>query len=80
MTKSKAEITQALDRKFRAVVDKYAKDAKLALIIDIGNPQTPAYWWANTMDVTNEVIRAYDAAYPLARKQSTYPAILARQQ
>jgi outer membrane protein len=63
-----AEITQALDRKFRTVVDKYAKDAGLALIIDIGNPQTPAYWWANTMDVTNEVIRAYDTAYPLARK------------
>jgi len=63
-----AEITQALDKKFRTVVDKYAKDTGLALIIDIGNPQTPAFWWANTLDVTNEVIRVYDAAYPMASK------------
>jgi len=55
---------QPVERKFRAVLDKYAKDNGFNLILDIGNPQTPAYWWANAIDITNEMIRVYDAAYP----------------
>jgi outer membrane protein len=61
-----ADATQAMERKFRAVVDKYAKDNGFGLVIDVSNPQTPAFWWASALDITNEVVRAYDAAYPIA--------------
>jgi outer membrane protein len=59
-----ADTTQALLKKFRTVVDKYARDNGFGLVIDVSNPQTPAFWWANAMDITNDVVRAYDAAYP----------------
>lgn len=63
-----ADLMQTLARKFHAVVEKYAKDKEIGLVVDIGNPQTPAFWWANAMDITNDVVRAYDAAYPAAVK------------
>jgi Skp family chaperone for outer membrane proteins len=59
-----ADTMQALARKFHAVVDKYARDKELAIVVDVNSPQTPAFWWANALDITNDVVRAYDAAYP----------------
>jgi outer membrane protein len=60
-----SDTMQALARKFHTVVDKYARDKELGIVVDVGNPQTPAFWWANAMDITNDVVRAYDAAYPV---------------
>jgi Skp family chaperone for outer membrane proteins len=59
-----SDIMDALARKFHTVVDKYAKDNGFALVVDVSSPQTPAFWWASAMDITNDVVRAYDAAYP----------------
>ena len=59
-----AETSQRLVQKLRAVVDKYAKDSGFAVVFDVGSPQTQAFWWANATDITNDVVRAYDAAYP----------------
>ena len=61
-----ADTTQALLKKFRAVVDRYSRDNGFGLVIDVSNPQSPAFWWASAMDITNDVVRAYDAAYPAA--------------
>lgn len=61
-----ADTIQAIGKKFRGVVDKYARDNGFALVIDVSNPQTSAFWWGSALDITNEVVRAYDAAYPAA--------------
>jgi Skp family chaperone for outer membrane proteins len=61
-----ADTTQALLKKFRAVVGKYARDNRFGLVIDVSNPRTPSFWWANAMDIANDVVRAYDAAYSAA--------------
>jgi len=63
-----ADARQALARKFHAVVDKYARDQEIGIVVDVSNPQTPAFWWASGLDITNDVVRAYDAAYPAAGK------------
>jgi Skp family chaperone for outer membrane proteins len=60
------DLMQTFDRKFRLVLDRWAKDAGLSVVLDIGNPQTPAYWWANAVDITAEVVRAYDSLYHAA--------------
>jgi outer membrane protein len=61
-----ADTTQALLKKFRAVVDRYARDNGFGLVIDVSNPQSQTFWWASAMDITHDVVRAYDAAYPAA--------------
>jgi outer membrane protein len=60
------DIVQSIERKFHAVVDKYARDNGFGIVLDVTNPQTGAFWWGNALDITNEVVRAYDAAYPVA--------------
>jgi len=52
-------------------MDKWAKDAGLSVVLDVGNPQTPAYWWASAVDITAEAVRAYDSQYhtPPASKE-----------
>ena len=64
---------QALARKFHGVVDKYARDKEIAIVVDVSNPQTPAFWWANALDITNDVVRAYDAAYPAPTPRGQAP-------
>ena len=61
---AQADTMQELARKFHAVVDKYGKDNGFAIVLDVSNQQTPAFWWANAMDITNDVVRAYDVAHP----------------
>jgi Skp family chaperone for outer membrane proteins len=61
-----ADMMEALARKFHAVVDKYARDKEIGIVVDVSSPQTPAFWWANAMDITSEVVRAYDSEYPAA--------------
>ncbi|HUB78523.1 MAG TPA: OmpH family outer membrane protein [Bryobacteraceae bacterium] len=63
-----ADLMQSLARKFHGIVEKYAKDKDIGIVVDIGNPQTPAFWWASALDLTNDVVKAYDAAYPAAVK------------
>ena len=64
-----ADLIARLARKFHAVVDKYARDNGFGLVIDVSNPQTSAFWWASALDITNEVVRAYDAAFPTPSPQ-----------
>jgi len=66
-----ADIIQGIERKFHAVVDKYARDNGFGIVLDVTNPQTGAFWWGNALDITNEVVRAYDAAYPVATAPET---------
>ena len=61
-----ADTVQALERKFRVVVDKYARDNEFGVVLDVTDPRTPTFWWTNALDITNDVVRAYDAAYPTA--------------
>jgi outer membrane protein len=64
-----ADLMETLARKFHGVVDKYSRDNGFGLVIDVSNPQTPAFWWASALDITNEVVRAYDAAFPAPSPQ-----------
>ncbi len=63
-TQEQSDLFQTYAQKFRTVTEKYGKDNGIGLIIDVSNPQTPAFWWASAMDITNDVVRAYDAAHP----------------
>ena len=46
------------------VIGKYATDNGYSMILDIGSQQTPVIWATNTVDITTEVIKLYDANSP----------------
>ncbi len=57
-------VLQQLGQKMMGVVNKYAKDNGYTLILDVSSPQTPVVYFANGIDITTDIIQAYDKANP----------------
>jgi outer membrane protein len=57
-------ILNELGGRIMQVINKYATDNGFSMILDISSPQTPVIWASNTLDITNEVIKIYDANAP----------------
>jgi outer membrane protein len=58
------KIMQELGGKMMAVVEKYAQQNGLAMVIDVSNPQTPVLWAAQAVDITAEIVKLYDQSNP----------------
>lgn len=56
------------------VIDKYARDHSYTLILDISSQQSPVLYMANGIEVTADIVKAYDAAAPVAAP-SAAPAV-----
>ncbi len=53
-----------LGQKMMQVIDKYAVANGYSIIIDVSNPQTPVLYASNAVDITKDIIEAYDKAAP----------------
>ena len=58
------KIMQDLGGKMMAVVEKYAQQNGISMVIDVSNPQTPVLWAAQAIDITSEIVKLYDQANP----------------
>lgn len=58
------KVLNELGGRIMQVINKYSTDNGFAMILDISSPQTPVIWASNTLDITNEVIKLYDANAP----------------
>ena len=47
--------------KIMAVIDKHAKENGYSIVLDISAPQSPVLYAVNEVNITNDVIAAYDA-------------------
>lgn len=59
--------------KLMAVIDKFSKDNGFAIVLDISSPQSPVLYAVNEVNITNDVIQAYDAANPAAAPAAAAP-------
>ncbi len=59
------QIVQALGQKMMAIVQKYAQENKIAIVVDV-SPQGPVLWADPGIDITQDIIKRYDEAYPAA--------------
>ena len=66
LDEAQGKLMQELGNKMMAVVEKYATQNGFALVLDVSNPQTPVLWAASAVDITNDIVKLYDAAYPVA--------------
>jgi len=46
------------------VIDKHARDNAYTIILDVSSPQTPVLYIANGIDLTNDIVKVYDANAP----------------
>jgi outer membrane protein len=69
------DLINKIGRKMVDILDKYAKDGGYAVVLDSSSQQTPIIYEANQIDVTQDIIRLYDQAYPVkAGTPSTTPS------
>jgi outer membrane protein len=59
------EIVNRIGRKMVDILNKYSKDGGYAVVLDSSSQQTPILYEANQIDVTQDIIRLYDQAYPV---------------
>jgi len=50
-----------LGGKMMAVINKYASEKGYVIVLDVSAQNTPVLWASNTIDITRDVIAAYDA-------------------
>ena len=56
------------------VIGAIAKEASYTLILDVSSPQTPVLYATNQIDITQEIIKLYDAQAPAASVPASKPA------
>jgi outer membrane protein len=54
------EIANRIGQKMMDVIDKYAKQNGYSLIVDVSNPQSPVLWAATNVNVTKDIVDAYN--------------------
>jgi len=54
------EIANRIGGKMLEVLDKYAKQNGYSLILDVSSPQTPVLWAGPSIDLTKEMVDAYN--------------------
>jgi outer membrane protein len=59
------DLINKIGRKMVDVLDKYSKDGGYAVVLDSSSQQTPIIYEANQIDITQDIIRLYDEAYPV---------------
>ena len=73
MEEEEANIMQQLGDKLLKVIDTYARDHGLAVVLDVSNRPSPVIWAYPMIDITNDIVRLYDKAYPVAAPPPAAP-------
>lgn len=59
-------LLQQLGQKIMAVIEKYARDNSITMVVDVSSPQTPILYASPSIDITKEIIELYDKNAPSA--------------
>lgn len=63
------DVADRIGRKILEIVDRYARENGFALIVDVSAQGSNAIVWSPTVDITQDIIRLFDAANPLRTTQ-----------
>lgn len=69
------DLANQIGRKLLQTLDKYARNNGYTVILDVSNPQTPVLWAGNSVDLTKEIVDAYnmDSGVPPPAAPPTAP-------
>lgn len=60
------EVGETIGRKMMEIVDRYARENGFAVVFDVSAQTTPVVYASNQVDITQDIIRLYDQAHPIA--------------
>lgn len=64
LDQEQGKVMQELGNKMMGIIEKYATQNGIALVVDVSNPQTPVLWASQTIDITGDIVKLYDQANP----------------
>jgi outer membrane protein len=67
------EIVDRIGRKMLDVIDKYSKENGYVVVFDISGQNTPVVYAANQIDITQEIVKLFDQAYPVKAGAAATP-------
>src|ERR1035438_479829 len=73
-------LLQTLGDKLVRVIDQFALENGLAVVLDVSPQQSPVLWAAPSIDITSEMVRLYDKVHPVAAAPPAVPAAPTRKQ
>jgi outer membrane protein len=59
------DVLERIGRKMVDVLDRYARENGFSVILDTSGQNSPILYASNQVDVTQDIIRLYDQAYPV---------------
>jgi len=62
---AQGEVVDRIGRKMLDVLDRYARENGYAIVIDISTQDRPVVYASSQADITQDIIRLYDQAYPV---------------
>ncbi len=62
---AQGEIVDAIGRKMLDVLDRHARENGYTLVLDTSAQGSPVVYGSSQVDITQEVVRLYDQAYPI---------------
>ena len=65
LTAAQGEIVDGIGRKMLEVLDRYSRENGYSVVLDTSAQGTPVVYGSSQADVTQDIVRLYDQAYPL---------------
>jgi outer membrane protein len=66
LDREEGALMQQLGDKLMAAIRDYASRNGYAVVIDVSMPNGPVLWASPAIDITNEIVKLYDQAHPMA--------------
>jgi outer membrane protein len=72
---AQADVFDRIGRKLVDVLDRYARENGYVAVLDSSAQNTPVLFASNNIDVTQDIVRLYDQAYPVKTSGNAAPAV-----
>jgi outer membrane protein len=67
-------LMQQMGDKLMTIIQEYSSHNGLAFVIDVSVPNGPVLWASPAIDITNQIVKLYDQAHPVAATSPSPPA------
>ena len=71
---AQGEVVDGIGRKMLEVLDRYARENGYTVVLDTSAQGSPVVYGSSTSDITQEIVRLYDQAYPVKSGAAAAPA------
>jgi outer membrane protein len=71
---AQGEIVDSIGRKMLEVLDRYSRENGYTVVLDTSAQGSPVVYGSSTSDITQDIVRLYDQAYPVKAGAASAPA------